>query len=143
MPPRPRRGRRAARETVMRLLFEVAIRGGDPHELYEARKHDLRIAAETRAYAEALIEEIACRRQELDATIAELAPAWPIQQMSQLEVAILRIGIVEIDSSQVPVAVAINEAVELAKLYCAEGGRRLVNGALGTYVRRQAGSLAT
>ena len=124
----------------MRLLFEASIRGSNPESLYEDRQHELGIAAETRAYAETLIKNIAARQQEIDAIIAELAPAWPIDQMSQLEVSILRIGIAEIDSCQVPAAVAINEAVELAKQYCAEGGRRLVNGALGTYVRRQADS---
>ena len=127
----------------MRLLFEAAIRGSDPQDLYVVRKHELGIAAETRSYAESLIEQIASRLHELDATIAELAPAWPIEQMAQLEVAILRIGITEIDSSDVPAAVAINEAVELAKQYCTDGGRRLINGALGTYVRRQADSPET
>ena len=127
----------------MRLLFEAAIRGGDPVALYTSRQHELSLAADARAYAATLIEEIAARSGDLDATISELAPAWPIAQMAQLEVAILRIGIAEIDSGRVPPAVAINEAVELAKQYCTEGGRRLVNGALGTHVRRQADSPAS
>ena len=120
----------------MRLLFEASIRGGDPQDLFASRQHELGLAAEARAYTATLIEEVAARLGDLDATISELAPAWPIAQMSQLEVAILRIGIAEIDSGRVPPAVAINEAVELAKQYCTEGGRRLVNGALGTHVRR-------
>ncbi len=127
----------------MRLLFEAAIRGGDPLALYTARQHQLGLAADTQAYAATLIHEIAARSNDLDETISELAPAWPIAQMAQLEVAILRIGITEIDSGHVPPAVAINEAVELAKQYCTEGGRRLVNGALGTHVRRRADSPAS
>ena len=142
MAGRPRSDRRAAREAVMRLLFEAAIRNGDPLDLYAERQDELGLAADTRAYAETLIHEIAAQCHDLDATISELAPAWPIAQMAQLEVALLRIGITEIDSGRVPPAVAINEAVELAKQYCTEGGRRLVNGALGTHVRRRADSPA-
>ena len=124
----------------MRLLFEAAIRSDDPRVLYKARQHELGLAVGPRTYVEGLIEMIMSRPEELDATIKELAPAWPIAQMAQLEVAILRIGIAEIDSGQVPPAVAINEAVELAKQYCTDGGRRLVNGALGTYAKRQPNS---
>lgn len=127
----------------MRLLFEASMRGGDPLDLFASRQHELGLAADARAYTATLIEEVAARLGDLDATISELAPAWPIAQMAQLEVAILRIGIAEIDSGRVPPAVAINEAVELAKQYCTEGGRRLVNGALGTHVRRQADSPAS
>ncbi len=127
----------------MRVLFEAAIRGGDPLDLFTSRQHELGLAAGTRAYAGTLVEEIVARSEDLDATISELAPAWPIAQMAQLEVAILRIGIAEIDSGHVPPAVAINEAVELAKQYCTDGGRRLVNGALGTHVRRRADSPAS
>ena len=127
----------------MRLLFEAAIRGGDPVALYTSRQHELGLATDAKAYTATLVEEVAARLGDLDATISELAPAWPIAQMAQLEVAILRIGIAEIDSGRVPPAVAINEAVELAKQYCTEGGRRLVNGALGTHVRRRADSPAS
>jgi len=50
----------------------------------------------------------------------------------------MRIALAEIDDGQTPVPVAINEAVELAKRYCAAGAAPMINGALGSYVRQSA-----
>lgn len=110
----------------------------DAARLFDERRHALELDAESRAYAESLVRDVAARIEALDQTIATLAPAWPVSQMARLDVAILRIAITEIDGGEVPPPVAISEAVELAKRYCTEGARRMINGALGTYVRRNA-----
>ena len=115
----------------------------DAAQLFDERRHALELDAESRAYAESLVCDVAARINSLDRTIATLAPAWPVSQMARLDVAILRIAIAEIDGGEVPPPVAISEAVELAKRYCTEGARRMINGALGTYVRRNAPNLQT
>ncbi len=138
MSSKPRRGRRAARETALRLLFEADVARRDPVALLDARRCELGLEERTLAYAQALVTQVSSSSASIDATIGRLAPAWPVGQMARLDVAILRIAISEIDNGNVPPPVAIAEAVELAKRYCNDGARRLINGALGTYVRGQA-----
>lgn len=109
-----------------------------PLELLDIRERELSLDAETAAYARVLVESVSANRDDLDAAIGLLTPAWPVDQMARLDVAIMRIALAEIDAGQTPVAVAINEAVELAKRYCAAGAAPMINGALGSYVRQGA-----
>jgi N utilization substance protein B len=65
--------------------------------------------------------------------IARFAPAWPLDQIAIVDRNILRLGICEIIFDLVPVKVAINEAVELAKTYGGESSSKFVNGVLGSF----------
>ena len=109
-----------------------------PLELFDGRERELSLDDGTAAYTRVLVEAVSANREELDATIGWLTPTWPVDQMARLDVAIMRIALAEIDAGETPVAVAINEAVELAKRYCAEGAAPMINGALGSYVRQGA-----
>jgi len=133
---RQRRGRRLARETAMRLVYESDITQKSPNELLEERRSEFNLDEATYGYVCLLVDSISKRSTELDATIGKLTPAWPVEQMARLDVAILRIALSEIDAGDVPAAVSISEAVELAKRYCSSGAARMINGALGSYVRQ-------
>ncbi len=136
MAARPRRGRRLARETAMRLIYESDITKKSPNELLKERRSELNLDQVTYSYLCLLVESVSKRSTELDDKIGKLTPAWPVEQMARLDVAILRIALSEIDAGDVPVAVSISEAVELAKRYCSTGAARMINGALGSYVRQ-------
>ena len=136
--PRTRRGRHAAREAALRILYEADMSDRDAVELFAARRSELKLDEQANDYAASLVERVAARRDELDAAIAALAPMWPLDQMAPLDLAILRMGLVEIEDPDVPSAVAANEAVKLARNYCDNGSRRLINGALGSYIRSKA-----
>lgn len=122
----------------MRLIYEADMAQRPSLELLDLRERELSLDAETSAYARTLVEVVNANRDELDSVIGRLTPAWPVDQMARLDVAIMRIALAEIDAGDTPVAVAINEAVELAKRYCAEGAAPMINGALGSYVRQGA-----
>ena len=122
----------------MRLIYEADMAQRPPVELLGIRERELSLDAETSAYARTLVEAVSTSRDDLDAVIGRLTPAWPVDQMARLDVAIMRIALTEIDANETPVAVAINEAVELAKRYCAAGAAPMINGALGSYVRQGA-----
>ena len=107
-------------------------------ELLAIRERELGLDDETGAYARVLVDAVSANREQLDTAIGVLTPAWPVDQMARLDIAILRIALAEIDAGETPVPVAINEAVELAKRYCAEGAAPMINGALGSYVRQVA-----
>jgi len=76
--------------------------------------------------------------EELDALIRRHATEWPLDQIAAIDRNILRIAFWEFAvSRETPVKVAINEAVELAKLYGSDSAPRFVNGVLGTLVEHE------
>ena len=67
----------------------------------------------------------------LDEEIAKISDGWNIGRIGKAELAILRVAIFEmLYDDDVPYKVAINEAVELAKIYCNEDARSFINGLL-------------
>lgn len=76
--------------------------------------------------------------EKLDRAIAKYAPEWPLDQIAAIDRNILRIACWEFAvQRETPVKVAINEAVELAKMYGSDSAARFVNGVLGTLVEHQ------
>jgi N utilization substance protein B len=122
-------GRRAARRTALVLLYQWDVTGQELASLYEGDVDDF-----SRDLAEAVIE----RHEELDQRITEAADEWTADRLGALERNILRLAILELDRGDVPVEVAIDEAVSLAKRYSSEDAGRLVNGILGRIVKERA-----
>jgi N utilization substance protein B len=87
-------------------------------------------------FARDLAEAIVARAPDLDARISSVSGDWPAKQLGTLERNILRIGVYELEQGTVPVEVAIDEAVSLAKRYASEDAGRLVNGVLGALARQ-------
>jgi N utilization substance protein B len=76
--------------------------------------------------------------EDLDQFIAEHAPEWPLDQVATVDRNILRIALWEFAVSEnIPIKVAINEAVELAKVYGSDSSPRFINGVLGSLAERQ------
>ena len=82
-------------------------------------------------YATYLVRGVARYTKELDALLQYHAQEWPIKQIAIVDRNILRLGAFELLIGQVPLAVVIDEAIELAKLYGADNASRFVNGVLG------------
>jgi N utilization substance protein B len=122
-------GRRAARRTALFLLYQWDLTQQPLASLYEGEVDPF-----ARELAEAVIE----RAEELDREITESADEWSADRLGALERNILRIGSHELSRDDVPVKVAINEAVELAKRYASDDAARLVNGILGKIAREKA-----
>ena len=119
-------GRRAARRTALILLYQWDVTGQAIASLYEGDVDD---------YARSLAEKVVEQHEELDSRITEAADEWTADRLGALERNILRLAIVELDEDAVPVEVAIDEAVTLAKRYSSEDAGRLVNGILGRIVQ--------
>jgi N utilization substance protein B len=69
--------------------------------------------------------------EDIDTSITEAAPEWPLDQMNQIDLAILRSILLESKIKKTPKKVLINEAVEIAKEYGTESSPKFVNGVLG------------
>lgn len=119
-------GRRAARRTALVLLYQWDVTGQELASLYEGE-----IDPFSRELAETVVE----RHKELDRRITAAADEWTADRLGALERNILRMAIVELDRGDVPVEVAIDEGVSLAKRYSSEDAGRLVNGILARIVR--------
>lgn len=112
------------------LLYEAEQRGVSALVLAEDREI---FAAET---VKALVSGVEASIATIDAAIAASARGWAVDRMPALDRAILRLAIHELGSrTDVPVAVVIDEAVELAKKFSTDDSGRFVNGLLATLAR--------
>lgn len=125
--------RRKARALALQVLYEVDSVG---HDVERALTHLLaegRLSEENSAFARELVSGVIQNKEEIDQHIKNFAPAWPVEQLPIVDRNILRVAIFEILlNNNVPVKVAINEAVELAKMYGSDNSSRFVNGVLGS-----------
>ena len=121
-------GRRASRRTALFLLYQWDVTGQPLASLYEG---------EVDAFARETAEAVAAEAPELDRRITDAAEDWTADRLGAIERNILRIALHELDGTDVPDEVAINEAVTLAKRYASDDAARLVNGILGRIVREQ------
>ena len=91
------------------------------------------LTPEGEAFARQLVAGVLEHRDELDRLIQRYAPEWPVDQMAIVDRNVLRIAIYEFDIARMtPMKVAINEAIEMAKVYGADSAPRFVNGVLGS-----------
>ena len=109
-------GRRKARSIALQALYEIDSVQHDPEETLKNLREELKLSDETFKFAGELVNGVVRYKEKLDAQIHRYAPAWPIEQIAFIDRNILRLAIFEIlIDNKIPVKVAINEAVELAK----------------------------
>ena len=134
-PPTPT-GRRGARATAVQALYESDVTGHSGVSAVRRLAGESRLAAGLAEFAEALVARVERDRVSLDTRIAEAAPAFPASQLAAIDRNILRVALAELDSDpDTSPSVVVNEAVEVAKLYGAEGAPGFVNGVLGSMLR--------
>lgn len=86
-------------------------------------------------YSKELVESFNSNKESIDSLINKYAKNWTINRMAKVDLAILRLAICEIlYMSEMPTKVSINEAIELAKLYCDDKSPKFINGILGSVV---------
>ena len=113
--------RRQARRAALFLLYQWDLTRQPLTSLYEG---------EIDPFALDLAQGVVAHAEELDRRITEASIGWPANRLGALERNILRIALLELDRGGVPLEVAIDEAVTLAKRYASDEAGRLVNGIL-------------
>jgi N utilization substance protein B len=124
--------RRRARELALQALFEIDFVGHESEKALRWLGEEYQLPEDIEAFARQLVLGVVADREDLDATIRQFAPAWPLEEIAPVDKIILRLGIHEIRLMEVPPKVAINEAVELAKSYGSDSSPKFVNGVLGS-----------
>lgn len=133
MKPRTR-----ARCFALQVLYEVDMAHHPPAEVFQARLEESPLVHDLSEFARKIIFGVLPLTASLDQLIAKYAPEWPLDQIAAIDRNILRIALWELAvSDETPVKVAINEAVELAKLYGSDSAPRFVNGVLGSLADHQ------
>lgn len=129
--------RHLARSVVLQTLFEwdtTAAQEESVPEMLARNVEEFGGEDTDRTFMENLSQGVLAKRADLDLVITKAAPDWPIEKIAPVDRNILRIGLFELlfaDRSQVPAKVAINEAIELAKVFGGDSSGRFVNGVLG------------
>jgi transcription antitermination protein NusB len=125
--------RRKAREAALQALYEIDLTGHPIETVMAKIFEDIQVSQETASFARELVDGVAVNRDKIDANIKQFASAWPLDQMSVVDRNILRLAIYELLlDNKVPVKVAINEAVELAKSFGSDSSPRFINGVLSS-----------
>jgi len=133
MKPRTR-----ARSLALQVLYEVDIANHPPGEIYKLRLEESPLPEDVAEFARQIIFGVLPITQTLDHLIAKYAPEWPLDQIAAIDRNILRMALWEFAVfGETPLKVAINEAVELAKLFGSDSAPRFVNGVLGALAEHQ------
>lgn len=147
------KGRRAARRIALDALYEAEIRDRLPLETFDMQQADGRVVPGTDegpasdvgasgdldvvSYARSLVGGVQGHHAEIDELLVRYADRWAIERMPIIDRTLLRIALFELLwGEDIPVPVAINEAVELAKDLSTEDSGRFINGLLGRIAER-------
>jgi N utilization substance protein B len=122
--------RTKARKRAVDVLYEAEARGVDPTATLAER---VALAdPPVSEYTVALVEGVQANRVRIDDILSRYAEGWPLKRMPDVDRAVLRLAVYELlYRADVPAAVAIDEAVELAKSLSTDESPRFVNGLLG------------
>jgi transcription antitermination protein NusB len=128
--------RSKARKRAVDLLYEADLRGADPVTTLAER---IALAdPPINDYTIELVEGVTAHRAAIDQLLTDYSEGWTLGRMPGVDRAVLRIGLYELLwAADVPDAVAIDEAVELAKLLSTDESPKFVNGILGRVLRDQ------
>lgn len=131
--------RHLARSIAMQSLFEWDFHGKKKEALEAIVSRNLREFApglDDEGFTREIVEGVVSRMEEIDGFITQYAPEWPIEQITNVDRNVLRIGIYElIFAPEIPSKVAINESIELAKSFGGESSGKFVNGVLGAILK--------
>ena len=126
--------RTSARAAAMKLLYEWEI-GGDGGEDTRVGMLEINPGEKESDYMEALFDGVKAHVSELDETIAKFAVGWKLDRITRVDLSVLRLAIYELEYLNLKPAVAVNEALELARAYSTPEAVSFINGVLGSLLR--------
>jgi N utilization substance protein B len=133
--------RKSAREAAMQLVYQIDLGGANPdeaighfYENYEGKEFN----EEDKNYIEGCVRGTWDSLKTIDEVIEKNSIEWKVNRIAKVDLAIMRLAIYEMMNRQdVPKAVAVNEAIELAKKFGGENSSNYINGVLGNIIREQ------
>lgn len=129
--------RREIRENTFKLVFNIEFRSSEEYEEQFEMYMDTveNVADKDKEYIHSRLFDLIVNMDEIDKIIEEATEGWDFNRIGKVELAILRLATYEAKyDDDIPVGVAINEAVEIAKKYGGEESPAFINGILGKIV---------
>jgi len=127
--------RHLSRTIAMQSLYQwdfLEMPEGKLSEIIAFNRREFAPKFNDEGFAETLVMGVVEHREQIDATITQFAPDWPLDTLTIIDRNILRLGVYELRFSEaIPAKVAINEAIELAKGFGGPSSGKFVNGVLG------------
>jgi len=129
------KARRRARFVAIQVLYEIDCAGHPPGRVLQQRLEAVNLPEPAREFVRRMVMGVIQSKNVLDPFIQRHASEWPLEQMAYIDRNILRLALYEFAVvDETPMKVAINEAVELAKIFGSDSSPRFVNGVLGALV---------
>ena len=131
-------GRREIREQIFKILFRIEFNEMEemPEQLRLFFEQEEAIEEKEQAEIEAKYEKIAGKLEIIDGMLKEKADKWSLNRMGKVELTLLRLAVYEMEFDEdIPVSVAINEAVELAKKFGQDESPAFINGVLAKFTK--------
>lgn len=124
--------RRDSREWALQLLFQLDLNSTDRLDpVFAAFWDDVAADPVSRRFAEGIVRGVRAQLKALDAHITRIAENWDVRRMGVVDRNVIRMGLYELEHHpEVPAAVAINEAVDIAKYFGSPDTGKFVNGIL-------------
>lgn len=125
------RQRRKAREVALQVLYGIDVAQGNLRETMDLFWDNFDAPEKVKTFSSALVEGTWHNRTQLDALISSCAENWSVERMSIVDRSILRMAVYEfLYCREIPPKVAINEAIDLGKLFGSENSGAFINGVL-------------
>jgi N utilization substance protein B len=123
--------RRKGRELALQALYQLEMTGDDSEKALQDLSESFESVPDAREFARQLVRGVRERRAELDALIAAASENWRPERISRVDGIVMRVAIYEMTTPpRLPVEIAVNEAVELARKFGGTESARFVNGIL-------------
>ena len=125
------RPRRKAREIAMQVLYGLDVSRGNLKETIDLFWKNFDVPEKVKAFSSILVEGAWNNRKQIDTLIGGCAENWSVERMSRVDRSILRMAVYELlYCRDIPPKVAINEAIDLGKLFGSENSGAFINGVL-------------
>ncbi|MFC1736456.1 transcription antitermination factor NusB [Candidatus Hydrogenedentota bacterium] len=129
--------RRQGRERAMQILYQLEFGDRDVNDVLSLYWENHGTRQDVKKFAEELVRGVLRDCEEIDREISEAAKGWSLDRMGRIELNILRVSVYELDNSMdIPVNVAIDEAVEIARRFSGEEAVPFINGILDTIAKK-------
>jgi N utilization substance protein B len=129
--------RRKGRELALQVLYQGDMSGEPPEQLLHSFAQSFDHTPKAREFGEALVRGVLSRREQIDASITAASEHWRLERLSRVDANVIRIAVYEMTTPPgLPIEIAINEAVEVARKFGTAESAAFVNGVLDQIAAR-------
>jgi N utilization substance protein B len=129
--------RRKGRELALQVLYQVDMSGEHAEVVLRNFTESFEHSPKARQFGEALVRGVLAGREQIDTTIAAASEHWRLERLSRVDANVIRIAVHEMTTPPgLPIEIAINEAIEIARKFGTAESAAFVNGVLDQVAAR-------